>query len=679
MKKFIFYLSAISLTFTLNAQAPITVGMTGLQLRNAVNGNFDTLFAYLDSTKMGEINIKTYGAIGNGIADDRTAFINAINAAIAVNGTLFIPSGDYYISSNITFNISRKHIGITGSGNSRLISPSNITITFTSTPGTIDSLTANPVIGGLSVTTKTIHSSVIEGDILQIMSTDQYANPSVHYKGELAVVKSVSGSVISLYGNLMDSYRKETTIIQNMNSGSLKVSNMNFQKISLVYTKLHDNILANCNWNNSPLYPVIFYYCYNTLVTNNNFATVTLSGASQYAVSPAGVQEMTISNNKISNYYQALALGGMYPTRNVKILYNTIYALTGLYSQLDTHSDCENIQIIGNVIYGGGMYIKGYNIDISDNTCYIVTGSRGITRLIEQYRDDVLITRMTQYERIVNNQVYELNPYPNDFTTGINITWYALRDTTEWIYVAGNYVKVGGYAFLYNKDGGTGCLVRNMNITNNYFESISTTVAPIHFNGGIPIINMMFSNNVVKGKGVGLISGGGGVAQYISSINNEFHVGAGATTPYSLGASVDNIIQGNKFYGGGVILAGGRIRAKDNVFYNVPANITCWSIHAGVTSFYVENTQYINCLYGVRSYVEDPTIATINETVWKSAALTDGTPTDAEVTAAATLSAAILMKGYTVIIKDTNGTGLTYTYKSDGTNWILQGTPVKAL
>ena len=83
-------------------------------------------------------NVKTYGAVGNGTTDDSTAFANAINAAIAVNGSVVIPTGDYNIVSDLTFTFQGK-ITIRGEGmnNSRIIySGTNYAMNFVMTNGT---------------------------------------------------------------------------------------------------------------------------------------------------------------------------------------------------------------------------------------------------------------------------------------------------------------------------------------------------------------------------------------------------------------------------------------------------------------------------------------------------------------------------------------------------------------
>jgi hypothetical protein len=46
-------------------------------------------------------NVKDYGAIGNGIADDTTAIQNCINAAQTAHGTVYIPHGTYKITSTL--------------------------------------------------------------------------------------------------------------------------------------------------------------------------------------------------------------------------------------------------------------------------------------------------------------------------------------------------------------------------------------------------------------------------------------------------------------------------------------------------------------------------------------------------------------------------------------------------
>ena len=48
-------------------------------------------------------NVRDYGALGNGVADDTTAIQTAINAASGTGGTVYFPRGLYNISSSLTY------------------------------------------------------------------------------------------------------------------------------------------------------------------------------------------------------------------------------------------------------------------------------------------------------------------------------------------------------------------------------------------------------------------------------------------------------------------------------------------------------------------------------------------------------------------------------------------------
>jgi hypothetical protein len=59
---------------------------------------------YLGSTRRtqaeGTLNVKDYGAVGDGVTDDTTAMMNAFNAAVAQSKTAYVPNGTYYLAAN---------------------------------------------------------------------------------------------------------------------------------------------------------------------------------------------------------------------------------------------------------------------------------------------------------------------------------------------------------------------------------------------------------------------------------------------------------------------------------------------------------------------------------------------------------------------------------------------------
>jgi hypothetical protein len=73
---------------------PITAGMTGSQFLTALNNSAKTY------------NVKDYGAIGNGVADDTVAIQATINAVFAAGGGIvYFPFGTYIIAGALQRNI----------------------------------------------------------------------------------------------------------------------------------------------------------------------------------------------------------------------------------------------------------------------------------------------------------------------------------------------------------------------------------------------------------------------------------------------------------------------------------------------------------------------------------------------------------------------------------------------
>lgn len=81
-------------------QTQIINGMTGTQVRTALNGNFNVLY----STSPAIFNILDYGAVSNSGLECQTAIQDAMTAAAACGtkgGIVKIPAGRWYITSNI--------------------------------------------------------------------------------------------------------------------------------------------------------------------------------------------------------------------------------------------------------------------------------------------------------------------------------------------------------------------------------------------------------------------------------------------------------------------------------------------------------------------------------------------------------------------------------------------------
>ena len=88
------------------------------------------------------LNVKAFGAVGNGSIDDRAAIQAAVNAAIVNGGTVYFPVGTYKISNNITFPAGVKYKFDTGA---ELLPDSTKILTFN---GTIEADPQSQIFGG---------------------------------------------------------------------------------------------------------------------------------------------------------------------------------------------------------------------------------------------------------------------------------------------------------------------------------------------------------------------------------------------------------------------------------------------------------------------------------------------------------------------------------------------------
>ncbi|MCQ6559137.1 right-handed parallel beta-helix repeat-containing protein [Paenibacillus mendelii] len=87
--------------------------------------------SYADAPQEGSVpvlNVKDYGALGNGVHDDTSAIQQAVNEALTMKGTVYLPSGDYKVTSQINIG-GAGFITIQGAGGTTMQSNINATLT----------------------------------------------------------------------------------------------------------------------------------------------------------------------------------------------------------------------------------------------------------------------------------------------------------------------------------------------------------------------------------------------------------------------------------------------------------------------------------------------------------------------------------------------------------------------
>ena len=145
----------------------------------AVARNLQTVIAdiYFD--------VKNYGAVGNGIADDTTACQAAIAAATSAGGgVVYFPPGNYLISSALS--VTSASVDIIGAGNATTITQSNVTANGVA----FGSSTAGNLISSLSIT----HSSSSSGAAIQTGSNVSLFVYRVNTPSSTAYLSGLAGT-----------------------------------------------------------------------------------------------------------------------------------------------------------------------------------------------------------------------------------------------------------------------------------------------------------------------------------------------------------------------------------------------------------------------------------------------------------------------------------------------------
>ena len=177
---------------------------------------------FVDNLKI--VNVKSYGAKGDGVTDDTEAIQAAIDAAVAVGGGIvFVPVGHYKITGNIQVKDNVSLIGagygswienVTAIGFARCVVATGNIGDITNSNGIYAETTYNinaVTVGNMSVTlvSPLDASNFSVGDIVAIMSYETWpeAYPeNTPIYNNLNIVESIDASVLTLKYAIPDNY-----------------------------------------------------------------------------------------------------------------------------------------------------------------------------------------------------------------------------------------------------------------------------------------------------------------------------------------------------------------------------------------------------------------------------------------------------------------------------------------
>lgn len=179
------------------------------------------------------VNVKSYGAVGDGVADDSAA----IQAAIDEAGSVFFPRGTYKLGTTLELASNVHLLGEPGatldSSTTTKISSARIAIRAVGQLASGLTLSANATKGEF-VTTLNDASTISAADWVMESSTAEYPYDTGHKKGEIKRVRSKASNTLTFEHALEDSYAtadtaavKKITFVENVSITGLRIVGSN--------------------------------------------------------------------------------------------------------------------------------------------------------------------------------------------------------------------------------------------------------------------------------------------------------------------------------------------------------------------------------------------------------------------------------------------------------------------
>ncbi|EJQ77819.1 right-handed parallel beta-helix repeat-containing protein [Bacillus toyonensis] len=424
-----------------------------------------------------EVNVKDFGAKGNGINDDTVPTQNAINYLSTLGGGVVrIPSGKFKINSSINV---PSNIQLLGVGHSTIIDATGLPkgtalnqVKLFKIEGKLDVISTTPTsnITALSVSLPVLNiNGFKQNDMILVTSDEPYAPGTANSswkKGEIQIVKGVTDSKLDLSGAMLFGYDYtqngkvnridvvENVVISNMKLVLGGIGNAH-NAISCRYARniLIDNLIIEDAEDTS----INLFYCYNCTIRRNtisNSTSPTPLGNTGYGIGVLDAcRELQIYENTLSNCRHGVAGGGARPSVLIQVFNNKAYGCRINFAY-DCHEPCFYWSFRGNLADGcnGGIVVRGQYIVIDNNDIINSTG-KGIR--VESY------TPVTNQFSITirNNRI----KYCQDI--GIDIDGYQSR--LREVIVQGNVIDgtVTKGINLYNFQSGE--------VSNNYILNTS--------------------------------------------------------------------------------------------------------------------------------------------------------------------------------------------------------------
>lgn len=326
----------------------------------------------------GTVNVKQFGAKGDGVTDDTTALTNAINSGYAV----YIPKGHFVCTSTID-----NTIGLTmfGDGNESVIDAKSDGRIYCKGSLTQIADISNVSAGSTTVTFTSAHGLDV-GDVFCIYAPNTLWSEWRDYynAGEWCEVQSVNGLTVTLVNSLVDSYLGADVQIWKMNS--VPVEMHDFRMVGETQsTILRVSWVKNAKFRNIGLQLVSLIgmqvnKSYNVLLENLNIINTGTGDTTDYGLQIANSQFVTVIGGSYCGGRHGISTGGDNQNCNVTCRYIKVYKArlsnvrTTGSTAADTHGNTE-FAVYEQCYIDGGVSFRGQNLMVKN--CDIVSRDGG--------------------------------------------------------------------------------------------------------------------------------------------------------------------------------------------------------------------------------------------------------------------------------------------------------------